>query len=1011
MKKIKKAENQPNFPQLEDKVTKFWKENSIFQKSVATKPETDPYVFVDGPPFVTGTPHYGSLLPSVAKDVIPRYWTMKGKRVRRVWGWDCHGLPVEEKVNKKFGILSSMQLEQEMGVDKYIQECRNWVNSCSNEWKWYIEKIGRWVDMDNAYYTMDTNFMESVIWGFKQIHEKGYIYKGKRVSLYSTDTSTPVSQFEVAMDASNYRDVEDLSIFVKFELNSESKDKIARLIGEAHQQNVLDDKPVYLVAWTTTPWTIPSNFALAVNPKVDYVLVEFSGEYLIVAKPRLEYTFNTTAENIPTENGKLVRVLSEFKGDILEGIRYKPVYDFFVESTTENDFKVYLYDGVNIEDGTGILHLAPAFGEEDFNLGKKHGITGISDIDEEGKMTVGEWKGIYLRDACDPIAQDLQKCGNLLRSEVYNHRLPFYRGDNPLIYMAQDSYFIDIQRLKEKLLKNAEDINWIPEHIKEGRWMQTIEGSPDWAISRNRYWATIMPIWKSEDGEEIVIGSIEEMTKYTDQIVKEGDKYLFEGKPMDLHRDVCDKIILKKDGKEFHRIPEVLDCWMDSGSVPFAEYHYPFENKDLFEKGFPSDYIIEYVGQVRAWFNVLHRISTLVFDKKAFTNVICTGVLAGSDGRKMSKSFGNYPDPKEVLEKIGGEALRLYLMSSAIMVGEDMNWSDEVLNDQVKNVLIPLWNTYKYLTIYADLHNWTPENVEFTSNNVLDKWLESYIKKQVLEYSKALEKYNIPESVKLIQPTIDNISAWFIRRSRDRFADGDKNALQTLYAALVTITKAFAPQMPFVTEEIYQNLVRDVIADTKESVHLEDFPMFDESEIDAHLLGEMEVVREVCTLGQSIRVQNALKVRQPLSQAWVAVEGENSDLRSELLEIVKEELNVKEVTFGKPETQSDKLHSNTTGNYTVFMNAEITPELKEEGLYAELKRQVQNLRKTSGLQMSELAKLELQITNDELRMIIEKKTDQLKIDTTLSTLELVDQIDDSVDLKIDDFVVKAKLVN
>lgn len=1042
MKKINKAENQPNFPQLEEKVTKFWKENEIFEKSVTSKPETDPYVFVDGPPFVTGSPHYGSLLPSVAKDIIPRYWTMKGKRVRRVWGWDCHGLPVEEKINKKFGILSSVQLESEMGIDNYIVECRNWVNSCSNEWRWYIEKIGRWVDMDNAYYTMNTSFMESVIWGFKQIYEKGYIYKGKRVSLYSTDTSTPVSNFEVAMDASNYRDIEDLSIFVKFELTAESKDKILRLVRQVpkgsqgtqgpHQPEVQDDsnrqddKPVYLVAWTTTPWTIPSNFALAVNPKVDYVLVEFEGELLVIAKPRLEYTFSTNAENIGTDSGKLVKILSEFKGTELEGLRYNPVYDFFVDRTTENDFKVYLYDGVTIEDGTGILHLAPAFGEEDFNLGKKHGITGISDIDEEGKMTVGKWEGVYLRDACEPIASDLQDKGNLLRSEIYTHRLPFYRGDNPLIYMAQDSYFIDIQSLKEKLVENGKDINWVPEHIKEGRWKQTIEGSPDWAISRNRYWATIMPIWKSEDGEEIVIGSIEEMTKYTDQVVKEGDSYLFEGKPMDLHRDVCDKIILKKDGKEYKRIPEVLDCWMDSGSVPFAEYHYPFENKELFENGFPSDYIIEYVGQVRAWFNVLHRLSTLIFDSRAFTNVICTGVLAGQDGRKMSKSFGNYPDPKEVLEKIGGEALRLYLMGSAIMVGEDMNWSDEVLNDQLKNVLIPLWNTYKYLTIYADLHNWTPENAEFSSNDVLDKWLESYVKKQVLEYSNALEKYNIPESVKVIQPTIDNISAWWIRRSRDRFAAGDTNALQTLYASLVTVIKAFAPQLAFVTEEMYQNLVRDILPNAKESVHLEDYPMFTESEIDNTLLTEMEIVREICTLGLSMRVQNGLKVRQPLSEVYVNVP-KGKELRNELLELIKDELNVKEVKLTDSAlVQSEGIIVVEGNNIQVALNTVITPELKSEGILAEFKRAVQNLRKTSGLQMGQVVTLNLTLRQAqgpkedqskpgsssntdapaELRKVIEENTEELKKHLSLSDINFVEtELENK--LKIDEVEIGA----
>ncbi|MFW5720539.1 MAG: class I tRNA ligase family protein, partial [Candidatus Dojkabacteria bacterium] len=503
MSKIKKVEGTPKFPELEDTINSFWKANKIFEKSVEQRPIENSYSFVDGPPFVTGTPHYGSLLPSIAKDAIPRYWTMKGKRVRRVFGWDCHGLPVEEKVNRKFGIKSSKQLEEEMGVDKYVQECRSYVQSCSSDWRWYVEKIGRWVDMDNAYYTMNPEFMESVIWAFKQMYEKGYVYEGKRVSLFSTDTSTPVSEFEVAMDADNYREVEDLSIFVKFHLQHNDK------FGEAS-----------IVAWTTTPWTIPSNFALAVNPDEQYCLVEFEGQKLVLAKSRLEYAFQTTEEHIGTDEGKLVKVLSEFKGTELVGLKYYPVYDFFVNETTPKDHAIYAYSGVSMEEGTGVLHIAPAFGAEDHELGKQHGLSDYSDIDEQGKMTVGSWKGVYLRDACDMITANLQEKGNLLRSEMYTHRLPFYRGENPLIYMAQDSYFLDIQKIKARMLELNQDINWIPEHIKEGRFAKTVASSPDWAVSRNRYWATILPLWKSEDGEEIVIGSFEEMTQYTDQVTK-----------------------------------------------------------------------------------------------------------------------------------------------------------------------------------------------------------------------------------------------------------------------------------------------------------------------------------------------------------------------------------------------------------------------------------------------------------------------------------------------------------
>jgi len=778
------------------------------------------------------------------------------------------------------------------------------------------------------------------------------------------------------------------------------------------------------VAWTTTPWTIPSNFALAVNKNYQYVLVKFEGEFLIVAGERLEYTFQTKQENIGSEVDKLVQVLAEFNGSDLEGLEYEPVYDFFTKESKLNDFHVYLSNEVTIEDGTGILHIAPAFGEVDFNFGKEHDLSDIADIDEAGKMIVGEWKGVYLRQASESVAEDLEKKGNLLRSEIHRHRLPFYRGENPLIYMAQDSYFVDIQKIKDRMLELNQDINWIPEHIKEGRFGQTISTSPDWAISRNRYWATIMPIWKSEDGDEIVVGSLEEMAKYCDEIIKKEvdgkTMYEFQGKPMDLHRDVADKIVLTKDGKKYHRIPEVLDCWMDSGSVPFAEHHYPFENKAAFEQAFPADYIIEYVGQVRAWFNVLLRVSTMVITeeneflstKPTFKNVICTGVLAGNDGRKMSKSFGNYPDPKDVLNKIGGEALRLYLMGSPIMVGGDMNWSDELLNEQVKTILIPLWNTYKYLTIYTELHNWNPENTEFNSKNVLDKWLENYLNKVTYDYSQALESYNIPESVRLIQPAIDNISAWWIRRSRDRFVSGDQEAMQTLYAAMVRICKTFAPQMPFVMEEIYQNLVVNTdVKSGKESVHLDDFPEVGKDSFDDKILLDMEYVRANCTAGLKIRDDQKIKLRQPLSVVYV-----NDDTYGE---IIKDELNVKEVKdlndfyvkHGSPDISTMPVTEEFLGKgvfgvkgqininnkmitYFVAIDTILTPELKNEGLLNEVVRAIQNFRKNSGLKMGENVKLKLHVTDKDFQAMLEENSKKIgeKIISDDIKVELVSEL-------------------
>jgi isoleucyl-tRNA synthetase len=923
--KISDVNSKVNFSKLEDNINVFWKENSIFEKSVEQRPQDKRYSFVDGPPFVSGTPHYGTLVVSIPKDIIPRYWTMKGYRVRRVWGWDCHGLPIEAKVNAKYGIKDRFEIETEVGVDKYVGQCRDYVNQNIADWRWYIEKIGRWVDLDNAYKTMDVEFNESVLWAFKEMWDKGLVYKGKRVSLYSTDTSTPVSNFEVTMD-DTYQDVEDLSIFVKFTLKTDKFDSYTK--GD----------PLRLVAWTTTPWTIPANFGLVLNENFEYSIVKYKDEYLVVAKDRLEYTFEEEEYEL----------IADVKGSEFEGFEYEPAYDFFVDERIENDWHVYLSDEVIADEGTGILHVAPGFGEVDFNMGKEWGLSDIVHIDEVGNMKQGVWKGVYIREASPMVAQDLEKQNKLLRSQVYEHRLPFYRGDNPLIYMAQDSYFVDIQKIKPRMLELEKEINWIPETFKK-RFHNVIENAPDWAISRNRYWATILPIWESEDGDQIVVGSIEEMMQYTDQIEKREDGYYVEDRKMSLHRDFCDKLLFKKEGKEYRRIPEVMDCWLDSGSVPFAEHHYPFENKEAFEEAFPADFIVEYTGQIRAWFNVLFRMSVMMFDTIPYKNVICHGVFFGDDGRKMSKSYGNYPDPKDVLENVGGEALRLYLMSTPIMSGGDIAWSDESLRDQAKDILIPIWNTYRYLSMYANLHNWTPTSSEFISKNLLDKWIEEDLKNTAIEYAKALESYDLPASVRLIRPAIDNISKWWIRRSRDRFASGDEEALQTLYASMVLFSKIFAPQMPFLTEEIYQNLVVGVGLDNaKESVHLEEYPTFDSADVDHELLSNMDTVREICSTGLKLREEAGYGLRQPLAKVYVSLEDEF------LKEIIKAELSVKEVITFEKAVEGEGLLSG--GEYELFitLDTNLTDELKAEGYVNDFLRKYRDIRKKKGLKVNDV---------------------------------------------------------
>lgn len=919
MSKFKSVSSQVSLPQIEAEISKFWEDEKIFQKSVENRPEDNAYTFVDGPPFVTGMPHYGHLLTSIAKDMIPRYQTMLGRRVRRVWGWDCHGLPIEEKINKEYGIKSRAQLENKVGIEKYVQLCRAYVQSVSSDWKWYIDRVGRWVDMENAYYTMNVDFMESVMWGFKQMYEKGLIYKGKRVSLFSTDTSTPVSNFEVSMDVDNYRDVEDLSVFVKFECEWKGK-------------------KTYLIAWTTTPWTIPANFALAVNPTFEYLLVEYDNEYFIVAKDRTEYTFGKSK----------VKVIEEISGKDLNGLQYKAVYDYFLNFATSADFKVYLSDDVTAGEGTGVLHIAPAFGEVDFQMGQKHGLSAISDIDESGNMTIDPWKGIYLRDASLLIAESLQEKGNLLRSEVYNHRLPFYRGKNPLIYMAQEAYFIDIQSIKKRMLELNQDINWIPKHIKNGRFATTVETSPDWCISRNRYWATIMPIWKSADGEELVIGSIEEMMQHTKQITKKSvdgkNVYFFEDMPMDLHRDVCDKIVLVKGDKEFKRIPEVLDCWMDSGSVPFAELHYPFENKSIFEARNPADFIIEYVPQVRAWFTVLLRISTILFGGTAFKNAICHGTIAGNDGRKMSKSFGNYPDPKMLLEKYGGDALRCYLMSSPVMHGDDMNFSEEGVAENYRFLLV-FWNTYKFFIDYASLEDWSceksPKDIQ-ERLNILDRWILSKLTKLTLDLRKAYDKYDVVEATNLSKTfVINDFSTWYIRRCRDRVDPNspDKDiAMSVMYGVLVTLTKLLAPLAPFITEEMYKNLTGD------KSVHLTDYPKGDKMLLDEELDEHMAAARKIVEAGLAKRKEAGIKLRQPLSSM---IYFGRLALSKELEQVISDELNIKNIEFKKSSTEEIKIELDT----------KITPALAAEGEARDLMRQIQSIRKDLNLTLSDKTRI------------------------------------------------------
>ncbi len=915
-------------PQMEEQVLSFWLDNKIFEKSVEKNPKENLYVFYDGPPFISGLPHYGHLLGSIAKDVIPRFQTMKGKRVERVWGWDAHGLTVENKVQKKFGIKNRRDIEK-FGLQRFAEECYNYTRDVSAEWDWYVNKIGRWVDIKNAYRTTNKEYMESVMWTFKQLYDKGLVYEGIRTSLFCTKCGTPVSNFEVAMDNS-YKDVEDPAITVKFKILSE---------GEF--------KDVFVLAWTTTPWTVPSNRALVLDKDADYSLVECEKEKYVAANLRLAEVFVE----------KEYKVLKTVKGSDLVGLKYDPPFKYY--KGKEGEFEIYHYDGMaTMDEGTGIVHSAPGFGEIDSEMGKHFGLTLMLTIDDEGKFIPGDgetnpYSGMFYKDADPSLITDLESAGLLFKNEKVTHRFPYHdRCDTLLIQRAQHSWFVNVASLKERMSELNEEINWIPNHLKNGRFGQNIVQQPDWCISRNRYWATPMPVWEAEDGERIVISSVKELEELSGQKVE------------DLHRPFIDRIVIKKDGKEFKRRTEVLDSWLDAGSMPWCQIHYPFENKEKFEANFPGDYIVEYIAQVRAWFNVMHILSTAVFDSNSFKNVISTGVMAGSDGRKMSKTFNNYTDPKVVIETYGGDSLRLYLMGSPLMVGENANFEEAELRTKLRNVMNPLWNSAKYFETYASAFDWKDKG-EFKSENILDIWITARLHEVVKTISESLETYYIPQSARAVEEFVDDLSRWYVRRSRERISAGDEEAIGTLFYVLRNFCEAAAPVIPFMTESIYQLLKKFSPNLREESVHLEKYPDHDPAfvELNRSLIDEMKNVRELVSYGLSIRSDRKISVRQPLSKIVVAG---LSVSHPELSLLVQDEVNVKDVQY--VDSVSGDLASVSFSNVTVGLDLNINEQLKMEGMAREFVRKVQEKRKEMGL-----------VVGDTIEVTYEKDDDTEKV--------------------------------
>jgi len=853
-----------SFSDREDRIEVFWRENEIFKKSIEMRSKGELFSFYDGPPFATGLPHYGHLLAGTIKDIIPRYKTMKGYYVPRRFGWDCHGLPVENEIEKAKELSGAASIEK-FGIANFNEECRKIVLRYTSEWRETVERMGRWVDFENTYKTMDLSFMESVWWVFKQLFDKGLVYEGFKVMPFSAKLGTPLSNFEANL---NYRDVDDPSLTAIFQ--SEDNEKTAFL------------------AWTTTPWTLPSNLALAVGPDIIYVKV-YSKKHdmnFILAKDRLSAHFKE-------EDG--FEVLKEFRGSELEGKRYKPLFSYFDDQA--DSFKVICDDFVTTEDGTGIVHSAPAFGEVDFFACKKAGIELVCPVDNNGKFTkeVPDYEGMLVKDADKSIIKDLKAAGKVFSHSQIRHRYPFcWRSDTPLIYKAVSTWFVSVEKVKDELIKANEKIHWVPSHIKHGRFGKWLENARDWAISRNRYWGTPIPIFRSEDGDIKVIGSVKELEEKT------------KSKVTDLHRHFIDDLTFEENGKKYHRIKEVFDCWFESGSMPYAQNHYPFEAKEQTEKSFPADFIAEGLDQTRGWFYTLNVLSVALFNKPAFKNVIVNGIILAEDGTKMSKRLKNYPDPKDVINNFGADAIRMYMLNSPAVKADDLRFSEKGVELVLRQILIPFWNSFVFLSTYAKIYNWEPSKDEKEPTGLIDKWIISKLQGLINKVETALDNYELNLAVNPFVEFIEDLTNWFIRRSRQRFwADEDsqdrRDAFQTLYRVLLELTKIAAPFIPFLSEAIYQELKTD---DMQESVHLCDFPKYKENLRDVSLEEQMSYIQRTVSLGHSLRKEQRVKVRQPLSLAQVATSNKKIlEALKQQKNLILEELNVKNLEVYSDESK------------------------------------------------------------------------------------------------------------
>lgn len=1009
------VEPSPSFPKIEERVLEFWEKDGTFEESIQQRVAegAEEFVFYDGPPFANGLPHYGHLLTGYSKDLIPRYQTMRGKRVERRFGWDTHGLPAEVEAERLLGISGRPEIER-FGVAKFNAFCKTSVLQYTEDWRSYVTRQARWVDFDNDYKTLDKNYTESVLWAFKELHSKGLIYEGFKVLAYCWRCETPLSNHELRMDDEVYRPRQDQSVTVTFPITE------GELTG------------VKLLAWTTTPWTLPTNFAVAVGPDIDYSMIEHNGEkYLIATSAAGNYLKEFGAEELSD-----LMVVDSLKGRDLEGIRYQPVFDFYAgdQFETKNAWQVLVAEYVTADEGTGIVHQAPAYGEDDQMICSAAGIPTYVSINERGEFlsVVPDFEGQHVFDANKPITQSLKDSGRLFRQASYEHSYPHcYRCKNPLIYKAVSSWFVETTKIRDRMLELNQEINWVPEHTKNGSFGKWLDNVRDWAISRNRFWGAPIPIWKSDDPNYPrvdVYGSLAELARD------------FGSEPEDFHRPVIDELVRPNPDDPtgqsmMRRVPEVLDCWFESGSMPFAQVHYPFENTEWFDSHYPGDFIVEYVGQTRGWFYTLHVLATALFDRPAFKNAISHGIVLGNDGQKMSKSLRNYPDVQEVFDRDGSDAMRWFLMSSTILRGGNLSVTEQGIREGVRQFLLPLWNSYYFFTLYANASEYEASR-STNSQQLLDRYLMSklsiLIQEMTLDFD-ALDSYSATVKLRNFGEVLTN---WYIRRSRDRFWDGDEEAIDTLYTVLETLTRLSAPLLPLIAEEIWQGLTGG------RSVHLTDWPKPGDFKVDSDLVTTMDEIRDIASVGLALRKKNGLRVRLPLSSATIA--SPNASSLASYQELISEELNLRSVELVVMSDEAANKHGlvkrltinsrelgprigkgvqqviaaskngdwsasgelmivggvelrpnefllelSTTDSETatgllpggfIILDTKVTPELEDEGIARDIVRHVQQARRDANLEVSDRIRLSL-VTNKSASNAVKQHQDFIMKET------------------------------